>query len=264
MKKFFTKWKWLPIASGIVFMLVGLAIAICVWIPTQNPDGEVAQNIGMTLGYIIASLLMLIGVGTLTLSLLQKPMKLDIAFLISVIITSLAGYLYYLVATNHTAITDIIIIQGVIFILAIALFVLVWSIRKLIPKSKKVALPVLAIIGAAILIGGGITLITMRADITVQHIAVCIMGVVIFAIGLYTIIYYFKHVKEKGSAANKVSNKPQKKAAESEATEHVENRNVEESTNNDGAEALESGEETPGTKTEESIESVEITENIDD
>ena len=236
MKKLFLKWKWLPIVLGVLFMVVGLTIAICVWIPQNNTGDssvpvEVKYKIDEALGYIIASLIMAVGLGTLTLSLFQKPMKLDFTFFISVTLASLSGFIFYLLNKNQSLVTNIVIIQAAIFIFSIALFLIIWGLRKILSRSKKILFPVLAFIAAAILVAAGITiLVLMENNRVIQQLAICAVGVAITAIGLYVLFYFFKQIKGKSlekAEEQTISNEPVK----TEETPTSKKKDVEEEEN---------------------------------
>ena len=208
MKKLAEKWRWLPVTASILFIVVGLVVGICVWIPLSETD--ISTTINTTLGYIIASLVMAVGALTFVLCLLEKPMKLSAVFFISVVLMSLAGYVYYLMATSDSSalVSNIVIIQGSIIVFALTTFIIVWAIRKLVSRSKKIFLPVLAIIAAAILITGGILLMIYIDNSIIQSIAVCLVGLLITALGIYILVKFLKKGKKDNKPKQVTKNTP--------------------------------------------------------
>ena len=196
MKEMFKKWKWLPITASVLFFVVGLFIAICVWVPSES--GGVGEFITKSLGYIIAGLIFLVGGVTLAISLLQKPMKLDAVFFISVVILSISGLLFYIVSEYDShVLSNIIIVQGSVFIFSIALFLTMWAIKRLIPKNSKKVAPIFSIIGATLLVTGGVLLLIYSDEAVIQHVAICVVGVIIVLAGIYILFVFIRSLKRK-------------------------------------------------------------------
>jgi|GEM_PF-3763462 len=190
MKKIFEKWKWLQVTIGLAFFIVGIVIACLIWVKDSDGGTSTSDALHSSIGYILASLILLVGIALLAVNIIQKPMKIQMSFMAAVLFISLGGFLLYFINTleDKTLFGTLFIILSSVFFLSLALFTIIWGIRKLLSDKKKKLMPVLAFILSAVLIGVGITVAIMIKNEIFQNLGVCLAGLGIAAIGTYLIV----------------------------------------------------------------------------
>lgn len=201
MKSLFKKYVWLQLILSIL-LLFGGALIIAFAAANKPNILEDALNI------IAAVILFLFGLFAILTSFLFEPNKLFTNGLLYGSISIALGV--FLCVRELVLLNYLVLLLGVFFIVA-GTVELVNGVIFIAKKEKKVLYIVIAFVAAALFITGGILAIVFRANV---KIVFCIIaGVLLFAAGVYELIFGIREMVEQNKNKEK---KPARKAKKKE------------------------------------------------
>ncbi len=201
MKSLFKKYVWLQLILSIL-LLFGGALIIAFAAANKPNILEDALNI------IAAVILFLFGLFAILTSFLFEPNKLFTNGLLYGSISIALGV--FLCVRELVLLNYLVLLLGVFFIVA-GTVELVNGVIFIAKKEKKVLYIVIAFAAAVLFITGGILAIVFRANV---KIVFCIIaGVLLFAAGVYELIFGIREMVEQNKNKEK---KPARKAKKKE------------------------------------------------
>ena len=201
MKSLFKKYVWLQLILSIL-LLFGGALIIAFAAANKPNILEDALNI------IAAVILFLFGLFAILTSFLFEPNKLFTNGLLYGSISIALGV--FLCVRELVLLNYLVLLLGVFFIVA-GTVELVNGVIFIAKKEKKVLYIVIAFVAAVLFITGGILAIVYRGNV---KIAFCIIaGVLLFAAGVYELIFGIREMVEQNKNKEK---KPARKAKKKE------------------------------------------------
>ena len=201
MKSLFKKYVWLQLILSIL-LLFGGALIIAFAAANKPSILEDALNI------IAAVILFLFGLFAILTSFLFEPNKLFTNGLLYGSISIALGV--FLCVRELVLLNYLVLLLGVFFIVG-GTVELVNGVIFIAKKEKKVLYIVIAFVAAVLFITGGILAIVFRANV---KIVFCIIaGVLLFAAGVYELIFGIREMVEQNKNKEK---KPARKAKKKE------------------------------------------------
>lgn len=196
MKSLFSKYVWLQLILSILLLFGGALIVVFAILNKQNvlEDG---------LNIIAAVILFLFGLFAILASFLFETNKM---FTNSLLYGSACIALGIFLCLGKLVLLEYLVYLLAIFFIVIGVLEIIKAIILIVKKDKRLPLIVVAFIFATLFIAGGILAIIFSTEV---RIIFCIVaGVLLFAAGVYLLIFGIKALVEQSKTKEKKPRKP--------------------------------------------------------